>query len=423
MQSHQIHDYRLDNGLRVLVRQDHRAPAVVAQLWYKVGSADEVSGATGLSHALEHMMFLGTQKHPKDQFSKIIGDLGGYENAFTSEDQTVYYEEIGKQHLEKCLALEADRMQHLVFDEKEVARELDVIKEERRLRVEDDPISLAWERFQAAANMAGAYHNPVIGWMTDIERLTILDLKKWYQQWYAPNHATLVVVGDVVPEEVLSLSKQYFADIPASNMTLPKAKPIIEPLGKRTIEVHAKAKLPFIIMGYDVPTLAESDNQKSVYALLVLQSLLDGGLSARFEKHLIREQEVAAEIGMHYDLFQRYPTQMIIYGMPAQKKDSNALMHAIEAEIEKVKTGKITQKELSRAKMNLISDFIYDQDSMRKQAQQLGNIATLGLGTDFITQFQDNINQVSVKELKQVAKQYLIAKRQTTAVLIPEKLS
>lgn len=422
MQKNNTKEFKLDNGLRVIVREDHRAPVVVSQVWYRVGSADEQSGITGISHALEHMMFLGTQNVPNDQFSKIIGDLGGYENAFTSEDQTVYYEEIGKQHLERCLELEADRMKNLVLDPKEVARELEVIKEERRMRVEDDPTSLTWERFQAAANVAGAYHNPVIGWMEDIERLTLADLKAWYQQWYAPNFATLVVVGDVEPEQVFELSKKYFGQIPASTNAVPKEKPEVAPLGKRYVQVHAKAKLPFMMIGYDVPTLSNPSDEQDAYALLVLRSVLDGGMSARFEKEIVRKKHLAAEIGMHYDLHSRYPTQMIVYGVPSEGKDCEDLQKAIEKEIAKVQDDKVSKKELDRAKMNLISDYIFDQDSIRQQALQLGSIATLGLGLEHLDDFEEKINAVSAKDVKQVAKKYLVSKRQTVAVLVPEKL-
>lgn len=420
MPNSQLKEYKLDNGLRIVVRPDHRAPVVVTQIWYRVGSADEHGGITGISHALEHMMFLGTEKVPLEAFSKRIGKLGGYENAFTSEDQTVYYEEIGKQHLAECLLLEADRMINLQFNSDQVKRELEVIKEERRMRVEDDPQSLTWERFMAAANVGGAYHHPVIGWMEDIERYTVEDLKAWYAKWYAPNNATLVVVGDVEPDEVYHLSQQYFSHIPASETISTKQKPEVKSLGLRQVEVNAKAELPFLMMGFDVPTFAKAEETKNVYALMVLQSVLDGGLSARFETELVRKQAVAAEIGIHYDPHQRYQNQMIIYGTPSEGKQTRDLIKAVEKQIDSIKREKLTKKELTRAKMNIIASFIYGKDSIRKQAMQIGSIATLGLGMEVLENFEANIQAVTEKEVQAAAQRYLIPQRQTIATLVPQ---
>lgn len=422
MQNNTAREYKLDNGLKVVVKSDHRAPVVVTQMWYRVGGADEHSGMTGLSHALEHMMFLGTPTMPGDQFSKIIGSLGGYENAFTSEDQTVYYEEIGKQHLETCLAMEADRMQNLIFDPAEVRRELEVIKEERRLRVEDDPQSLLSERFLAAANVGGAYHHPVIGWMADINQMTLEDLKDWYHTWYAPNQATLIVVGDVNPDDVFVLAKKYFGDIPSAKEKPIKKKPILDSIGKRSVEVHAKANLPFVMIGYDVPTFANQDkeNVENIYALMVLQSVLDGGLSARFETELVRKQEKVAEISTHYDPYQRYQTQFLVAFTPAEAVKTERALQAVEEEINKIKEKVVSTKELQRAKMNLISGFVYDRDSIRAQAMQLGQLATLGLSANFLDTFETRIQAVSAKQVKSVANEFLTSKRQTMGQLIPE---
>lgn len=423
MQKSVTQEFKLDNGLVVVVREDHRSPAVVAQMWYRVGSADEHGGITGISHALEHMMFLGTQAVPQDQFSKKIGSLGGYENAFTSEDQTVYYEEIGKQHLETCLVLEADRMKHLQFNPEEVQRELEVIKEERRLRVEDDPQSLTWERFMAAANVGGAYHNPVIGWMEDIKQLSVNDLKDWYEKWYAPNFATLVVVGDVKAEEVYALAQKYFGHIPASLAVKPKAKPQVTPLGKRMIEVHAKANLPFLMLGYDVPSFSSKELEPKVYALMVLQSVLDGGLSARFEKELVRSQAVAAEVGANYDPYQRYNTQFIISATPSEDTDKALLLKGIETEINKLATTLVSEDELKRAKMNLVSGYIYEKDSTSQQAMLLGKLKTLDLNINMMDDFESKIQSITAKDVQAVAKEYFNDKRQTIAWLIPETLA
>lgn len=434
-QASSITEKTLDNGFRVVVVENHRAPVAIAQVWYRVGSADEHAGITGLSHALEHMMFLGTKELPGDQFAKVIGNLGGYENAYTSEDQTVYYEEISRDHLETCLKLEADRMKNLQFNPDEVMRELDVIKEERRLRVDDEPHGQLWERFLAAANPGGPYQNPIIGWMEDIDQITLSDLKAWYAHWYAPNHAMLVVVGDVKPDEVFAWAQTYFGEIPASTIEEPlhqKSRPIIASTGKRTVEVHANAQLPYLMIGFDVPSLSAQsipaslknqlplDQQKIVYTLLVLQGILDGGLSARFEKNLIRDKAIASEVSVIYDPFQRYQTQFIVAGTPSETHDIKSLEKAIMAELTELQKKQVTEKELKRTQTNLIASFVYDEDSLTAQANHIGKLAQLGLPLDTLTQFEHNIQAVSAKDIKTVANAFLTTQRQSTGILIPQ---
>tara|TARA_R110002110_G_scaffold415839_1_gene657386 strand:+ start:15864 stop:17198 length:1335 start_codon:yes stop_codon:yes gene_type:complete len=422
MQKNTIHKFKLDNGLNIVVQEDHRAPVVVSQIWYKVGSVDESRGTTGLSHALEHMMFLGTKEVPNGEFSKVIADLGGYENAFTSEDQTVYYEEIGKQHLETCLKLEADRMRNLLFDEKDILRELEVIKEERRLRVEDDPHGLTWERFIATAYMSGGYQNPVIGWMADIEALTVSDLKKWYQKWYAPNQATLVVVGDVVADDVFALSKKYFADIPRGPEVADKPKDEVVSLGQKNIQVHVQSQVPYLLVGFDTPSMGSSaeEDAKDVYALMLLQAVLDGGYSARFEKNLIRRKTLASSIGVNYDPFQRYRTQFTISALPSEETDLQTLRSGISTEIEDIQKNGVEADELARAKMSFISEFVYDKDSMRQQAMQLGALTLIGFDVNKIDSIVDNIKEVSGTQVQRVAQKYLVSRGQTVAEMIPE---
>jgi len=422
MQKNATHKFKLDNGLNIVVQEDHRAPVIVSQIWYKVGSVDESRGATGLSHALEHMMFLGTKEVPNGEFSKVIADLGGYENAFTSEDQTVYYEEIGKQHLETCLKLEADRMRNLLFDEKDILRELEVIKEERRLRVEDDPHGLTWERFIATAYMSGGYQNPVIGWMADIEALTVSDLKKWYQKWYAPNQATLVVVGDVEPQEVLKLSKKYFADIPKGPDMSERPKEEVAPMGKKSIQVHAKAQVPYLLMGFDTPSLGSVlDNPADdIYALMLLQAVLDGGYSARFEKNLIRSKAVASSIGVNYDPLQRYRTQFTISALPSENSDLKKLYASIQAEIQDIQKNGVPKEELERAKMSFVADFVYDKDSMRQQAMQLGALSLIGFDVNKADTIVEKIKQINGHQVQVVAQKYLVSRGETIAEMIPE---
>ena len=223
----QVHEFLLDNGLKVIVKEDHRAPIVVSQVWYKVGSSYEPAGATGVSHVLEHMMFKGTRDHPPGEFSKIIAANGGRENAFTGRDYTAYFQTLSKDRLEISFELEADRMRNLTLGQKEFEKEIEVVKEERRLRTEDKPTSLTYEQLSAVAYRNLPYANPVIGWMSDLENMTVEDLQHWYRLWYAPNNATLVVVGDVDPKQVLELAKRHFG--PLKPEKIPTQKPRVEP--------------------------------------------------------------------------------------------------------------------------------------------------------------------------------------------------
>src|SRR5210317_118878 len=219
----QVHEYKLDNGMKVLVKEDHRAPVVVSQIWYKVGASYEHDGITGISHVLEHMMFKGTEKHPAGEFSEIVAANGGEENAFTGQDYTAYFQKIANDRLELCLELEADRMRNITFDEKEFIKELEVVKEERRLRTEDKPTALTYERFNAVAYTNSPYRRPIVGWMEDLDTMTVEDARQWYETWYAPNNATLVVAGDVKANDVFRLAKQYFGQLPTSD--IPALKP------------------------------------------------------------------------------------------------------------------------------------------------------------------------------------------------------
>ena len=244
-----VHEFTLDNGLKILVREDHRAPVVISQVWYKVGSSYEPSNLTGISHLLEHMMFKGTPTVPGGEFSRLIAANGGDENAFTSRDYTAYFQTLEKERLELSFRLEADRMRHLLLKPEDVSKEAQVVTEERRLRTEDQPESLTSERFNAAAYLTSPYRHPIIGWMQDIQALSLDDLKHWYQQWYAPNNAVLVVVGDVDPTQVRDLAQKHFGPLPPSELTPPKPAGEQPQLGERRIVVNTPAEVPSSLLG------------------------------------------------------------------------------------------------------------------------------------------------------------------------------
>ncbi|MCP4041438.1 MAG: insulinase family protein, partial [Gammaproteobacteria bacterium] len=283
-----VHEFTLDNGLKVIIKEDHRAPVVVSQIWYKVGSSYEHSGITGISHMLEHMMFKGTGKYEPGEFSRIVAAEGGSENAFTSRDYTAYYQQLAKDRLEVSFRLEADRMTGLILEQEEMLKERDVVAEERRLRTEDKPRSRAYEQFISTAYQTSPYHHPVIGWMADINGYTLEDLQSWYSRWYQPNNAVLVVAGDVEPVAVLKLANRYFGALPSNPIQQPKPRPEVEQLGQRRITVKVPAKLPYLVMGYKTPNLSTAAEAWEPYALAVLAAVLDGDDSARLSRHLIR---------------------------------------------------------------------------------------------------------------------------------------
>lgn len=418
----EIHQFTLDNGLKILVKEDKRAPVAVVMVWYKVGAADDPAGRTGISHVLEHLMFKGTPRVPLGVFSKTIAAIGGQENAFTSNDYTAYFEKIAAKDLALSFKLEADRMQNLTLDADEFGREIKVIQEERRMRTEDNPQALAFERFLAAAHLTAPYHQPVIGWMNDLEHMGIADVRAWYHRFYAPNHATLVVIGDVDPKSVYHLAKQAFG--PLVKRAPHTFKPQIEPpaLGKKSIEVHGRAQIPLLIRGYTVPSVKSADKEHALtpYVLEVIAGILDAGESGRLQQHIVREQQCASSIGVQYNLYTRYETQFILYAAPSQKCTLKTLELEIEQEIHQLQTKEITQAELKRVKTQLIAQKTFERDSIFGQAMELGILETIDLDWNIIKMYETRVRQITPKDIQTVAKLYFQEARQTDAHLIPE---
>ncbi|MCP0914590.1 MULTISPECIES: M16 family metallopeptidase [Legionella] len=418
----QTQQFTLDNGLKVVVKEDHRAPVAVAMIWYNVGSADEPGGITGISHALEHLMFKGTEKFPLGVFSKTIAALGGQENAFTNNDYTAYFEKIATPHLKTSFELEADRMQNLLLDKEEFGKEIKVIQEERRLRTDDNPQALTFERFMAAAHLASPYHHPVIGWMSDLEQMSVEDARAWHQKYYAPNNATLVVVGDVIPAQVYELAKTYFGKIPARTSAPRKLQ--LEPpaLGKKTIEVHAPAQIPMLMLGYTVPSVKTTspENEVEPYALEILAGILDAGDSGRFTKNLVRGKQIASTADIYYNLYTRYQTQFILYGTPSQGHTLDDLRKGFLAEIERLKTEKISEPELQRVKTQIIAQKTFEKDSIFGQAMEIGLLETIGLGWQTADRYVERINRVTPEQLQRAAQRYFAENYLTEARLIPE---
>ncbi|MBK1721754.1 M16 family metallopeptidase [Thiocystis violacea] len=417
-----VYERRLDNGLKVLVKPDHRAPILTSQLWYRIGSSYEYGGITGVSHVLEHMMFQGTESHPPGEFSRIVAENGGEENAFTGRDFTAYYQNLAKDRLEISFKLESDRMRHLALADKEFTKELEVVKEERRMRTDDDPQSLTYERFNAVAFDASPYGNPVIGWPGDLEQLQLADLSDWYRLWYAPNNATLVVAGDVDPEQVFSLAETYFGPLAAEEIRPPKTRSEPAQHGEKRLEVKAPAKESYLLMGYKTPAVADAAEDWEPYALEILSSVLDGGDSSRFARELVRGDQIAASAGASYSVFQRLPGLFLFDGVPAKGHGVADLEAALRAQIERVRSEPVSAAELERVRNQVVAAKVYEQDSLFYQAMMLGQLESIGLDWRLSETYVDALAAVTPEQVQTVAKKYLTPDRLTVAVLDPQPL-
>ena len=418
-----VQSYTLSNGMKILVIENHRAPIVVSQVWYKVGSSYEHDGITGVSHVLEHMMFKGTEKHPAGEFSDIVAANGGEENAFTGRDYTAYFQKITNDKLELCLEMEADRMRNTIFEEKEFLKEIEVVKEERRLRTDDKPTALTYERFNAVAYTNSPYRRPIVGWMEDLDTLTVDDARKWYETWYAPNNATLVVAGDVVADDVYRLAKEHFGQLNAS--VIPELKPRHEArqYGTQRLTVELPAKLPYLIMGYKVPVLTpdivNGDTEWEMYALEVLAGVLDGGQSARFSKNLVRGQEIASSAGAGYGMTSRHETLFTLSAVPNEGVEVDVLEFALREEVSTIKSQLPDEGELDRVKAQVVASQVYQQDSMFYQAMEVGMLDTIGLPWQIKDDYVEKILAVTALQVQQVANKYLTDERLTVAILNP----
>ena len=417
------HEFVLDNGLKVIVREDHRAPVVVSQLWYKVGSSYETPGQTGLSHALEHMMFKGSRKLGPGEASRILRDLGAEENAFTSDDYTAYYQVLSRDRLAVAFELEADRLASLKLPADEFAREIEVIKEERRLRTDDKPTSLAYERFKAMAYPASGYHTPTIGWMADLERMTVEELRAWYQAWYAPNNATLVVVGDVTKDEVRGLAEQYFGAIPRRDVPPAKLPRELAEPGERRLTLHVKTQLPSLLMGFNVPGLATSADARQVHALRLIAALLDGGYSARLPANLERGEELVSGASASYDAFQRGDSLFLLSATPNVQKGKT--LEQAEAglwrQLEALQKTPPSAAELARVRAQVIAGLVYERDSITSQATTIGALETVGLSWTLMDQDLAALEAVTPADIQQAAQTFFTPSRLAVAHILPEK--
>jgi len=411
----EVRESVLTNGLKVLLVEVPKAPVVTVQVWYKVGSRNEVMGRAGLSHMLEHMMFKGTAKYPKGTFSRTIRKNGGNDNAFTSQDFTAYFENLAGDRVELTLELEADRMQGLILNEKEFQLEREVVKEERRLRSEDDPQSFLVESLFAQAFLIHPYHWPIIGWFPDLNAMTLEDLQRHYDLFYSPNNATLVIVGDIKAESLLPTIKRLFEPIPKGPSPPPQS--IVEPeqRGERRIVVKKEAQVPFVMAGYRVPNYTSEDS----YALMILESILSHGKSSRLYRSLVYEQKTALAVGAEYSLLQADPDLFYCFALVKPGQKVQEVEQALYREIEQIQAAPPTEQELQRAKNQVEASYVFGQDSIFRQAMLLGQAESVGAGWRHVEQFLTRIRSVTAEDVQQVARRYFVEDARTVGILIP----
>ena len=415
-------EHKLANGLRVIVKEDHRAPTVVHMVWYGAGSMDEVSGTSGVAHVLEHMMFKGTKTVKSGVFSRRIAAAGGRENAFTNRDYTAYFQQVPKAALPQMMQLEADRMSNLLVTETEFSREIKVVMEERRLRTEDQPRALVAEALNAEAYFAHPYRRPVIGWMNDLENMSYVDARNWYARWYVPDNAFVVVVGDVKADEVFALAQKYYGRIKAR--PLPERKPQLEPeqRGVHRVVVKAPAELPYLLMGWKCPVLRDVDQDWQPYALEVLAGVLDGNESARLNQSLVRNSRMASEVGADYDATARGPGMCFLEGTPSQGRSAAELETGLRAELARLVDDGVAEDELARVKAQVVASQIFKRDSIFSQAMEIGQFETAGLSHRDIDRVLERIKAVTAEQVRAAAKQYFVDDKLTVVVLDPQPL-
>ena len=404
----------LPNGLKIILLEDHKAPLITFQVWYRVGSRNEAWGKTGLSHLLEHMMFKGTQKYGPEDFSRIIQENGGNDNAFTTHDYTAYFENLSSDRIQVALDLESDRMQNLNLREEDFRTERMVVMEERRLRTEDNPFTTLLEQFEATAFQIQPYHWPIIGWMEDIARLTLEDLKSYYRTYYNPVNAFIVAVGDFKKEDLLPHIEKGFDSYPRGippNQEVGRESPQI---GERRIFVKKEAQLPSILMGYHVPNIKDPDG----YVLEVIGMLLSAGKSSRLYQSLVRDKRLVLDADADYSLLSRDPGLFYLSADPLPGKEVAEVEKALDQEIERLQQEKVETRELEKVKNQLEASFIYAQDSIFSQAMLL---ARYEIVEDWraADEYLPSIRKVTPEDIQRVAKRYLTPDNRTVGFVIP----
>lgn len=415
--------FQLANGMTVIVKPDRRAPTAVQMLYVRAGAMDEVDGISGVAHVLEHMMFKGTKELKVGEFSRRVAALGGRENAFTSRDQTGYFQQVPREKLEEVMRLEADRFANNTWPDDEFKREVEVVKEERRTRTEDNPRAQLFEQLSAVVFQASPYRRPVSGWMNDLDNMTADDAREFYRRWYVPANAALIVAGDVDPAEVRRLAERHYGRIAAR--PVPARKPREEPpqSGIRRIEHKAPADQAYVALAFKVPKLASFDSTPAgndALALTVLAAVLDGYEGARLDRALTQGPDrLADSVSAGNGLWGRGPQLFTLTGIPAAGKTPEQLEAALRAQVERVAREGVTETELNRVKTRWIAGEIYKLDSLMNQARELGTHWTNGLPLDASERLLERLRGVTAEQVKSVAARYFGDDQLSVAILRP----
>lgn len=421
----QAQKFTLPNGMTLIVKPDHRAPTAVHMLWVRVGSMDEVDGTSGVAHVLEHMLFKGTKTLKAGEFSRRVAALGGRENAFTSRDYTGYFQQIPANRLQDVMKLEADRFANNRWADAEFTKEIEVVKEERRLRTEDNPRALLYETLNAVAFTASPYRRPIVGWMSDLDAMTPDDARDFYRRWYVPANAVVVVVGDVKVDEVRRLAEQHYGRIPPR--AVPARKPRSEPpqAGIRRLELKAPADQAYVLMSYKVPGLESlSSTDKSnddALALTVLSAVLSGHSGARLDRALTQGPDrVADSASASNGLFGRGPQVFMLEGVPAPGKTAAQVEAALREQVALVAREGISAAELERVKTQWVASEVYKRDSLFNQAREQGTYWALGLPMDTNEQLLARLRGVTAEQVQAVAARYFGEDQLSVAYLVPQ---
>ena len=427
----QVTQFTLPNGMTVIIKPDRRAPTAVHMLWVRVGSMDEVDGTTGVAHVLEHMMFKGTAKVPLGEFSRRVAALGGRENAFTSKDYTGYYQQIPSSKLEEVMMLEADRFGNSQWSDAEFAKEIEVVKEERRMRTEDEPRALMDEAHTAAVFLASPYRRPIVGWMNDLEAMTPNDAREFFKRWYVPANAAVVIAGDVDVAQASAWVTKYYG--PILKRAVPERKPRVEPAqtGLRRIDFKAPAEQSVVSLAFKVPSLETlgrndeklPDPQSDALALTVLSAVLDGYSGARLDRALMQGPGRVADSAVSYNgLWGRGPQLFVMEGVPSEGKTPEQVEAALRAQIARIANDGVSLAELNRVKTQWIASEVYKKDSVVSQANTLGVQWIQGQPLDADERLIARLRTVTPEQVQAVAKKYFGDDQLTVAILRPQPI-
>ncbi|HRP78651.1 MAG TPA: pitrilysin family protein [Aquamicrobium sp.] len=418
----QIENFTLDNGLEVVVIPDHRAPVVTHMVWYKVGSADEEPGKSGIAHFLEHLMFKGTEKYGPGVFSARIAEVGGRENAFTSYDYTAYYQQVAPDLLPEMMAMEADRMTNLILTDEVIAPERDVVIEERNSRVENEPRSLLSEEVNATLYQNHPYRFPVIGWMHEIEKLNRDDAIEFYRRHYAPNNAVLVIAGDVEPAAVRELAEETYGKVARGPELPPRLRPTEpEQNTRRTVTLNdARVGVPNFSKRWLVPSYTTAE-PGAAEALDILSEVLGGGVRSRLYQELVVKQGIASSAMAYYQGTALDDTMFMVLGSPRGDATIEDVEKAIDAEVAKIAADGVTEEEVEKAKKRFVRSMIFARDEQDGMARIYGSTLTTGGTVEDIANWPDRIRAVKAEDVKAAATRWLDERRAVAAYLLPQE--